>query len=101
LGIVESKAIRSIQKLSGGEQQRVAIARALATNVKLILADEPTGNLDTDTEREIISIFKNLAHQHQCCVIVVSHSQEVAKESDVSLRLTNGKLVDIKGEKHE
>jgi putative ABC transport system ATP-binding protein len=84
-----------------GEQQRVAIARALATNVKLILADEPTGNLDTDTEREIISIFKNLAHDYQCCVIVVSHSQEVTKESDVSLRLTNGKLVEIKGEKHE
>jgi putative ABC transport system ATP-binding protein len=101
LGIVESKAIRSIQKLSGGEQQRVAIARALATNVKLILADEPTGNLDTDTEHEIISIFKNLAHEHQCCVIVVSHSQEVAKESDVSLRLTNGKLIEIKGGKHE
>jgi len=96
-GIVESKATRSIAKLSGGEQQRVAIARALATNVKLILADEPTGNLDTETEREIVSIFKKLAKEYDCCVIVVTHNDDVAKTSDVQLRLTEGKLVPVKG----
>jgi putative ABC transport system ATP-binding protein len=93
LGIVESKAERSIFKLSGGEQQRVAIARGLATNVDLILADEPTGNLDTVTESEIIKVFQNLAKKYNKCVIVVSHSDYVSKHSDVHLDLVDGKLV--------
>lgn len=96
-GIVESKAQRLVSMLSGGEQQRVAIARALATNVELILADEPTGNLDTATQREIVGIFRKLAHEYGNCVIVVTHSDEVARTSDVQLRLTDGKLVDITG----
>lgn len=101
-GIVESKARRSISMLSGGEQQRVAIARALATNVELILADEPTGNLDTATQKEIVAIFRKLATQYECCVIVVTHSDEVAKMSDIQLKLVDGKLVDITGSlKHE
>ena len=94
-GIVESKATRSIAKLSGGEQQRVAIARALATNVKLILADEPTGNLDSETEHEIVGIFKKLAQEYNCCVIVVTHNDDVAKTSDVQLKLVDGKLIQI------
>ena len=93
LGITKTKATRKINQLSGGEQQRVAIARALATNVKLILADEPTGNLDDETTKEIIQVFKKLAHQYQACIILVTHSNEVAKVSDVSLQLKNGKLV--------
>ena len=97
LGIVESKAKRSVSQLSGGEQQRVAIARALATNVNLILADEPTGNLDTATQKEIVSIFRKLATDYESCVIVVTHSDEVAKHSDIQLRLVDGKLVDITG----
>ena len=96
-GIVESKAKRSISQLSGGEQQRVAIARALATNVNLILADEPTGNLDTATQQEIVAIFRKLASEYGRCVIVVTHSDEVAKMSDTQLKLVDGKLVDITG----
>jgi putative ABC transport system ATP-binding protein len=96
-GIVESKAKRGVSQLSGGEQQRVAIARALATNVSLILADEPTGNLDTATQKEIVSIFRKLATEYECCVIVVTHSDDVARTSDVQLKLVDGKLVDITG----
>lgn len=96
-GIVESKAKRSVSQLSGGEQQRVAIARALSTNVSLILADEPTGNLDTATQKEIVSIFRKLATEYECCVIVVTHSDEVARTSDTQLKLVDGKLVDITG----
>jgi len=94
---LSSKSANTPAQLSGGQQQRVAIARALATNVKLILADEPTGNLDTETEREIVSIFKKLAKEYDCCVIVVTHNDDVAKTSDVQLRLTEGKLVPVKG----
>lgn len=97
-GIVESKAKRSISQLSGGEQQRVAISRALATNVNLILADEPTGNLDTATQKEIVSIFRKLATDYEACVIVVTHSDDVARTSDIQLKLVDGKLVDITGQ---
>ena len=94
IGIVSTKANRLVTKLSGGEQQRVAIVRALATNVNLILADEPTGNLDVETERSIIDIFKNLAKEHDKCVIVVTHSKEVANHADVIINLSekNGSL---------
>ncbi len=92
IGIVKSKAVRPVVKLSGGEQQRVAIARALSTNVDIILADEPTGNLDDSMELEIVEILKNLAHEHQKCVIVVTHSEKVASISDVSLTLSKGEL---------
>jgi len=92
IGIVKSKADRFVNKLSGGEQQRVAIARALATNVELILADEPTGNLDEDMEQEIIDIFKRLAHEHDKCVIVVTHSNEIAEQSDQAFHLRKGVL---------
>lgn len=88
IGIVQTKADRLVTKLSGGEQQRVAIARALSTNVDLILADEPTGNLDVDTEQSIIDIFKNLAKEHDKCVIVVTHSKEVANCADVIINLS-------------
>jgi putative ABC transport system ATP-binding protein len=92
IGIGKSKADRRVNQLSGGEQQRVAIARSLATNVELILADEPTGNLDEEMEQEIISIFKRLAHEHQKCVIVVTHSLEVAHQSDQIFQLKKGVL---------
>jgi putative ABC transport system ATP-binding protein len=92
IGIGKSKADRLVNKLSGGEQQRVAIARALATNVELILADEPTGNLDEEMEQEIIEIFKKLAYEHQKCVIVVTHSNEIAQQSDQTFSLKKGRL---------
>ena len=92
IGITRDKADRLVGKLSGGEQQRVAIARALATNVDLILADEPTGNLNEDMENEIIGIFKELAHKHDKCVIVVSHSMRIAESADKVLNLKKGKF---------
>lgn len=94
-GIVQTKADRLVTQLSGGEQQRVAIARALASNVDLIFADEPTGNLDTATEKEIIGVFRELAHEFGKTVIVVTHSDEVSKLSDQRVLLKDGILQDI------
>ena len=87
VGIDGSKATRRINRLSGGEQQRVAIARALSTNVDVIIADEPTGNLDSRTSDTIIELFKELAHDRNKCVIMVTHAQKIADESDVVLKL--------------
>ncbi len=86
VGLDDDEANRRVLKLSGGQQQRVAIARALSYNPKIILADEPTGNLDGDTQREIMDIFKNLASKGKC-VIIVSHSPEVAEMCDVKYEL--------------
>ena len=87
VGIDEKKAKRRINRLSGGEQQRVAIARAMSTNVDVIIADEPTGNLDAKTSATIIDIFYNLAHEQNKCVIMVTHSEKIARQSDVILKL--------------
>ncbi len=92
LGLTEDEAQRNVLQLSGGQQQRVAIARALASDADIILADEPTGNLDIHTAREIIVIFEELAHVYDKCVIVVSHSKEVADESDIAYRFEDGGL---------
>ena len=82
VGLAEEHAKRKILKLSGGEQQRIAIARSLSYNPKIIIADEPTGNLDKDTESEILKIFKRLAKDENNCVIIVTHSQNVCDEVD-------------------
>lgn len=87
VGIDENKAKRRINRLSGGEQQRVAIARALSTNVEVILVDEPTGNLDGKTSATIIDLFKELAHERNKCVIMVTYSEKIASESDVIMKL--------------
>lgn len=79
-------------QLSGGQQQRVAIARALASEAPVILADEPTGNLDEDTAQDITEILKESAHQMNKCVVVVTHSNELAKQADVVFRLKKGTL---------
>lgn len=92
IGISKTKADRLVTQLSGGEQQRVAIARALSTNVDVILADEPTGNLDEEMENEIVQIFKTLAHEHNKCVIVVTHSQEIAREADEKFVIRKGSI---------
>ena len=92
VGLDKEKANRRILKLSGGQQQRVAIARALSYQPEIILADEPTGNLDGETEAEIIKILKGLAAQGKC-VILVTHTPEVAKAADHVYDLSNLKKV--------
>ena len=92
LGLTSEEAKRNVLKLSGGQQQRVAIARALASDAQVILADEPTGNLDEDTAAEITAILKDSAHKSGKCVVIVTHSNELAKEADVVFRLRKGDL---------
>ena len=82
VGLSEEQSKRKILKLSGGEQQRIAIARSLSYNPKIIIADEPTGNLDKETEGEILKIFKHLAKEENKCVIIVTHSQNVCDVVD-------------------
>ncbi len=91
VGLNKNMADRKILKLSGGEQQRVAIARSLSYNPKVIIADEPTGNLDKETENDILEIFKRLAHEENKCVIIVTHSPNVANQVDVVYELTKPK----------
>ena len=95
LGLDKSQINRNVMKLSGGQQQRVAIARALVSEAPIILADEPTGNLDVDTAGEIIEILKKLAKKRNKCVIVVTHSKEVANSADIILELRDKKLKKI------
>ena len=81
VGLDQNQIHRRILKLSGGQQQRVAIARALSYDPKIILADEPTGNLDSDTRDEIMDIFDDLKEQGKC-IIIVTHSKEVTQRAD-------------------
>ncbi len=92
LGLEKDETQRNVLKLSGGQQQRVAIGRALASDTPVILADEPTGNLDADTAEEITAILKESAHAFGKCVVVVTHSGEVAKQADVVLEIKRGHL---------
>lgn len=92
LGLTKDEARRNVLKLSGGQQQRVAIARALASDAPVILADEPTGNLDADTAEEITAILKESAHGFGKCVVVVTHSGVVANQADVVLEIKRGHL---------
>jgi len=90
VGISREKAHRKILKLSGGEQQRVAIARTLAHDPVLIVADEPTGSLDKDTEANVLEIFQSLAHDEGKCVIIVTHSEDVTAIADEVWGLEDG-----------
>lgn len=87
VGLLSDEIDRRVLKLSGGQQQRVAIARALSFEPDIILADEPTGNLDPETQNEILKIFKKIAQEDNKCVIVVTHSKSVAQEADVVYEL--------------
>lgn len=87
VGLKESQKNRRVLKLSGGEQQRVAIARSLSYQPKMILADEPTGNLDKETENEILKILKDLAKKENKCVVIVTHSENVCHQADVIYEL--------------
>ena len=94
VGLDETYFKRLPAMLSGGEQQRVAIARALASDAKIILADEPTGNLDTENSEIVIDLLQKLAHEEGYCVIVVTHDLSIADKADEVLRLKDGALVD-------
>ena len=83
---------RNVLQLSGGQQQRVAIARALGSDAKVLLADEPTGNLDEATADEIIALLKRTAHELGKCVIVVTHSKRLAEEADEIIQIKDGNL---------
>lgn len=80
---------KNVQHLSGGQQQRVAIARTLVLDAEVIVADEPTGNLDEDNTAEVIELFQNIAHERSKCVIIVTHETAVAQACDVSYRLSH------------
>ena len=92
LGLTAEEARRNVLKLSGGQQQRVAIARALASDAQVILADEPTGNLDEETAAEITDILRESAHKSGKCVVVVTHSREIAQKADFTAHLHKGYL---------
>ena len=94
LGLDESQIKRNVLQLSGGQQQRVAIARSLVSEAPVILADEQTGNLDPKTAGDIIDLLKSLAEKTGKCVIVVTHSKEVAQASDITLELKDKKLTE-------
>lgn len=79
--------------MSGGEQQRVAIARAMAAQGRILLADEPTGNLDSENEEHIVELLGRLAHERDYLVIVVTHNPEVARQADVCLKMKDGRMV--------
>jgi len=100
LGLSKEEAKRNVLKLSGGQQQRVAIARALASEASVILADEPTGNLDEDTAKIIMRILQESAHKLNKSVIVVTHSSELAKQADVVYRLKRGEMQDSSIQAH-
>ena len=96
LGLDESQIKRNVLQLSGGQQQRVAIARSLVSEAPVILADEPTGNLDPKTAGDIVELLKSLAQKTGKCVIVVTHSKEVAQASDIILELKDKKLTETR-----
>ena len=95
VGLGEDKVLRRPAKLSGGEQQRVAIARALVTNPGLILADEPTGNLDRKTGERIIALLRDAAEQEKRTVVVVTHDEKIATAADRRLEIEDGVLREI------
>ena len=92
MGLTKEEMKRNVLQLSGGQQQRVAIARALASEAPVILADEPTGNLDEDTAMSIMRILEESVHHLNKCAIIVTHSNEVAKRADVVFQLKRGTL---------
>ena len=94
MGFTKDMLKRFPNMLSGGEQQRVAIARALTSGSELILADEPTGNLDEENSIKIFGILADLAHKEDRCVVIVTHDLALAEKADTIIRLNSGKVVD-------
>ncbi|MDD2981006.1 MAG: ATP-binding cassette domain-containing protein, partial [Hespellia sp.] len=94
VGIDSETAKRNVRKISGGEQQRIAIARALGKGADIILADEPTGNLDEETAAEIMELFLRIAHEDDKCVILVTHSKQLASRADVVVHIKKNSAKD-------
>ena len=97
-GLLEAQGIRQYEtcypdQLSGGEQQRVAIARALINHPPILFADEPTGNLDSKTERIVIDLLKNLAEKYGTSILMVTHNEDLVKDADRVIRLEDGEIV--------
>ena len=93
VGLAEQSYRQFPQMMSGGEQQRVAIARAFAAGGQIILADEPTGNLDSENEENIVKLLRESAHERGYAVIVITHNPEVAAQADVILTMRDGRLI--------
>ena len=93
VGLPETVLDRFPAMLSGGEQQRVAVARALGMETKVLLADEPTGNLDSKNSEYVYGILESLAHEDGYCVIIVTHDDEIGKQADETIRIHDGELV--------
>ena len=91
LNFQEKQARQRVLTLSG-QQQRVAIARSLCSQSDLIVADEPTGNLDENTAADIVRIFQDLAHKENKCIIVVTHDNDIARSSDITVKLSKGNM---------
>lgn len=98
VGLSEALYRKFPAMLSGGEQQRTAIARALASSAKTILADEPTGNLDSENGKKILGILEELVEKENYCVVIVTHDLEIAARADVLYRMKDGKLWEERGE---
>ena len=92
LGLDESQIKRNVLQLSGGQQQRVAIARALATRPSIILADEPTGNLDSKTTQEVIGLIKRTNHLFKQTIVMITHNEDIAQLADRIIKIEDGKL---------
>ncbi len=92
VGIKKEQFKKRSNQFSGGEQQRIAIARAIAHDPEMILADEPTGNLDNENSGNIVGILLSLAHEYKKCVIVITHASEVAEQADKVLKMDDGYL---------
>ena len=95
VGLSGKKLMQYPKMMSGGEQQRVAIARAMAAGGKILLADEPTGNLDSENEENIVELLLKLAHEKEYVVIIVTHNPYIAAEADVKMRMKDGKMISI------
>ena len=93
VGLTEEQCNQKVLTLSGGQQQRVAIARALVSETDVIIADEPTGNLDEKTSNEIIKIFKDIVEKENKCLIMVTHNIDITKNSDITYKLKNKTLL--------
>ena len=92
MGLKPAQYKKRSTEFSGGEQQRIAIARAIAPNPEIVLADEPTGNLDNDTSEKIVAILSDMAHRYGKCVILITHAMEVAAKADFILHMSDGYL---------